>query len=151
MVLSSAGVCVLVPAGQYASTSTKHLAVNCSSSSYAGAANCIKAVPYVSSVAGGRSTTGLFDGIGTQVRFEGPQAVVVDTSGNVYITDTSFFNIRVMNKSTGVWLQRLKISLPFYPLRFLQAQLRPWLANTMRVGARTVSAPMPDSSIHTAL
>jgi sugar lactone lactonase YvrE len=101
MVRSSSNVCSIVSAGQYASASTNHQAVNCSSSTFAGAANCITAVPFVSSVAGGRATAGLFDGIGTQVRFDAPQAVTVDRNGNVYITDTVAFNIRVMNNVTG--------------------------------------------------
>ena len=48
----------------------------------------------VSTLAGQAGTNGLTDGTGVNARFNGPQALTVDTSGNVYVADTWNHTIR---------------------------------------------------------
>lgn len=48
----------------------------------------------VSTLAGSAGVTGSADGTGSAARFYDPNGVTVDTAGNVYVADTSNFNIR---------------------------------------------------------
>jgi hypothetical protein len=90
---STSGVCVLAPIGSYVSARTS----NCSSAVYAGAAICQSTQAYVSSVAGGRNGTGgLYDGTGTNVYFNTPTGVAVDSTGVVYVADEYGCTIRMI-------------------------------------------------------
>jgi hypothetical protein len=55
----------------------------------------------VSSFAGGYTTTGLFDGIGTNAYIALPQGIAFDSSGNMYFTDFSLHNIRFLDMTSG--------------------------------------------------
>lgn len=48
----------------------------------------------VSTVAGSAGISGKTDGVGGSARFDGPQGIVSDTAGNLYVTDTGNHTIR---------------------------------------------------------
>ena len=50
----------------------------------------------------GSGATGVADGLGTSAQFNGPEDVVVDSSGNVYVADTGNNRIRKINSASGV-------------------------------------------------
>lgn len=55
----------------------------------------------VTTIAGG-ATVGSTDGAGSSARFNGPQGLVLDSSGNLYVADTGNNTIRAVNLATGV-------------------------------------------------
>jgi sugar lactone lactonase YvrE len=56
----------------------------------------------VTTLAGLAGSTGSTDATGSAARFSGPQGVVCDTSGNIYVADTNNSTIRKIVASTGV-------------------------------------------------
>jgi hypothetical protein len=50
----------------------------------------------VSTLAGSPGQSGSVDGVGAAARFNGPQGVVVDAAGNVYVADTGNYAIRMV-------------------------------------------------------
>jgi hypothetical protein len=62
-------------------------------------------VGYVSLVAGAPSFSGIADGTGTNARLNGPGAITVDTSLNVYFTEAGSNSVRklVMSSSQGMF------------------------------------------------
>lgn len=62
----------------------------------------ITPVGVVSTLAGTAGSSGSADGIGSAVRFDSPQAVAVDGSGNVYVADTNNHTIRKITPAGAV-------------------------------------------------
>ncbi|MFN9479791.1 MAG: hypothetical protein ACK6C0_10210, partial [Betaproteobacteria bacterium] len=62
----------------------------------------ITPVGVVSTLAGTAGSSGSADGIGSAVRFDSPQAVAVDGSGNVYVADTNNHTIRNITPAGAV-------------------------------------------------
>ena len=60
----------------------------------------ISSAGVVSTVAGQAGFSGGADGTGTAATFDGPSAVAVDSSGNIYVADTGNFTIRIVVAST---------------------------------------------------
>src|SRR6185503_2287894 len=52
------------------------------------------ATPYFFTTLAGATSSGIVDGTGNAARFNMPNAVAVDTSGNVYVADTNNHTIR---------------------------------------------------------
>jgi sugar lactone lactonase YvrE len=56
----------------------------------------------VTTLAGLAGSTGSTDGTGSAARFNGPEGITCDTSGNIYVADRSNHTIRKIVASTGV-------------------------------------------------
>jgi hypothetical protein len=63
----------------------------------------------VTTVAGTAGSSGRADGVGSAVRFNSPQGIAVDGSGNVYVGDTSNHSIR---KGVPAYAPQITASLP---------------------------------------
>jgi sugar lactone lactonase YvrE len=61
----------------------------------------ISASGQVSTLAGLAGSSGGADGVGSAARFNSPSDLAVDSSGNVYVTDTDNFTIREVVPTTG--------------------------------------------------
>jgi hypothetical protein len=65
----------------------------------------------VATSAGLAGYSGCADGRGVAARFDSPSAVAVDSSGNVYVTDTDNFTIRELKTSNGIVTTRVVTTL----------------------------------------